>query len=188
MMRQLLWLALVALCGCVPVVASYYQPVGPGEIKPYNAACSMTILVRMIQHLPAKVDVEVNALAKTPGIAHPSIAISIDVPSGTTVRFTESTIKVQAGSSAPAILLTMGRIRKPRMVANRGVSDYLEPGDPLGGPYGYGISVQLPAEMDKQNPAELIVTLPALDINGQRVEVAPMRFILKRRAHVTGFC
>ncbi len=187
-MRKMIWLALVTLCGCVPVIASWYQPVGPGEVKIYNPGCSMTVLGRVIQHLPAHVDVEVNALARTPGIAHPSIAVSIEVPSGTTVRLADSRLTVRAGPLAPAIPIEIDRVQRPRTIVNRQVSDALEPGDLLGGPAGYGISVRMPDEWAEKAPAELIITVPALDINGQRVKVEPMTFVLKKRPHVTGFC
>jgi hypothetical protein len=184
MMRQLTWLALVALCGCVPVAASFYQPLGPGDIKSVSGGCSMAPRFQMTQHLPAHVDVEVSAVAKTPGIGHALITMSIRVPAGTTVRLTEPTITLREGPSAPAIRIKIDRIRKPRTIINGQVSDYLEPGDVLSGPAGYGIDVELPRE----NPAELIITAPSLDIDGQHVEVEPVEFVLKSRLHVTGFC
>jgi hypothetical protein len=184
MMRQSIWLTLVALCGCVPVAASFYEPHGAGDIKSVSGGCSMAPRFQVTQHLPGHVDVEVSAIAITPGIAHASIAISIRVPGGTAVRLTEPTITVREGPSAPAIRLKIDRIHKPRTIVNGQVSDYLEPGDPLSGPAGYGIEVQLPHE----NPADLIITLPPLDIDGQHVDVGPSEFVLKSRTHLTGFC
>jgi len=184
MMRQSIWLALVALGGCVPVVANLYQPLGAGDIKLLRAGCSMAPRVQVTQHLPAHVDIEVIALAKTPGIAHAVITMNILVPAGTAVRLTEPTITLREGSSAPAISLRIDRIRKPRTIVNGEVSDYLEPGDLLSGPAGYGIEVELPHE----NPAELIITPPSLEIDGQRVDVGPTEFVLKVRPHLTGFC
>jgi hypothetical protein len=184
MMRQSIWLALVALYGCVPVVASFYQPLGAGDIKSISGGCSMSPLLQMTQHLPAGVDIEVIAVARTPGTAHASITMSIRVPSGATARLTEPTITLQEGPSAPAIKLEIDTIHKPRTIVNGQVSNYLEPSDLLSGPAGYGISVELPHE----NPAELIITLPPLDIDGQRVEVGPAEFVLKTRPHLTGFC
>jgi hypothetical protein len=185
MMRQIIWLALVPLCGCVPVVANLYQPLGPGDIKPqHGGACSMAPSVQITQHLPSHVDIEVTAFAKTPGIAHAVITVHINVPAGTTVQLTEPTITLREGPSAPAIRIRIDRIRKPRTLVNGQVSDYLEPGAPLSGPVGYGIEVELP----HNNPAELIFTPPPLDIDGQHVEVEPMKFVLKSRPHLTGFC
>jgi hypothetical protein len=185
MMRQSTWLALVALCGCVPVAASFYEPHGAGDIKSsVSGGCSMAPRFQVMQHLPGHVDVEVSAIAITPGIAHASIAISIRVPGGTAVRLTEPTITVREGPSAPAIRLKIGRIHKPRTIVNGQVSDYLEPGDPLSGPAGYGIEV----ELSHENPADLIITLPPLDIDGRHVDVGPSEFVLKSRTHLTGFC
>jgi hypothetical protein len=185
MMRQIIWLALVPLCGCVPLVANLYQPLGPGDIEPqHGGACSMAPSFQITQHLPSHVDIEVTALAKTPGVAHALITMSIRVPAGTTVRLTEPEITVREGPSAPAVRIKIDRIHKPRTIVNGQVSDYLEPGDLLIGPKGYGIDVELPHD----NPAQIIVTLPPLDIDSQHVEVEPMEFVLKSRLHLTGIC
>jgi hypothetical protein len=183
-LRQSIWLVLVALGGCVAVVANYYQPQDTGDVEQVWGACSMAPRLQITRHLAAGVDVVVSPLAKSDGIEHAALSVSLQVPDGTTVRLTSSAITVREGAGAPAITLMVDRIRKPRTIVKGQVSDYLGPGDALTGPAGYGIGVDLP----HNNPAHLIITPPPLDINGQHVDIEPMEFTLKTRPHVTGFC
>jgi len=183
-MRQGIWLALIVLCGCVPVVARFYQPVGSGDIKSISGGCSMAPLLQVAQHLAASVDLEVSAIARTSGSTRATITVSLRLPGNATVRLTEPTITLQEGPSAPAIKLKVDSIHRPRTTVNGQTSKDFAPNELLNGPGGYGISMDLPHD----NPAELIITLPPLEINGERIQVTPMRFVLRRRPRVTGFC
>lgn len=183
-MRQVICLVLIVLCGCVPVVSRFYQPVGTGDIRLVSGGCSMSPLLQITQHLAANLDVEVSAIAKTSGTPRASITMSIRVPDSTTVRLTEPTITLQEAPSGPAIKLRIDSIHRPRTTTTGPTSKDFAPNDLLYGPAAYGISMDLPQD----NPAELIITLPPLDIKGQHIQVAPMKFVLKTRPHMTGFC
>jgi hypothetical protein len=135
-------------------------------------------------HLPAHVELRVRAIAKTPGIESAAVTMGFDVPAGTAVTLVEPTVTVKEGPSAPPLALKIEKIGRSRTIVNGQVSYSARPDEPLSGPGGYGIDVDLP----HQNPTDLTVIPPPLIINGQRVEVEPIQFILKTRLHVTAVC
>ena len=130
-------------------------------------------------HLPAHVNVEVQPIAKSPGI-EAVVVIVIDVPAGTAVRLAEPTVTLRETPSEPPVTLQVDKIRKPRTVVDHQVVDYIGPADAMPGRARYGIEFDLP----QPNPRELEVKPPALMIDGQRVEAEPVQFVLKRRSHL----
>jgi hypothetical protein len=176
--RLLIWLVIPALCACVPLVVNYYQPRSAGDVQSIWGGCSLAPGLVLTLHLPAHVNVDVHPVAKSTGIES-ALTIAFDVPAGTVIRLAEPTVMLGEGPSTPAVTLKVDRIHKPRTLVN-GQADYLEPGEAMPGPARYGIAFDLP----QRNSRELIVKPPPLIIDGQRVDVEAVEFVLKKHPHL----
>jgi hypothetical protein len=176
-------LVLLGLTACIPVMSAFYEPQTTGDVRK-QGPCSMNIVRTLFLHLESNVDVRITAISKAPGHERALVSIGITVPAGVAVKLVEPVVTLQEGTSQPPTSVGVGRLRKPRSVVDGRIEDYMDPGKTMTGTAGYGIEVELP----HSNPPELLVTVPPLSINGHRVNVEPIRFILKTRPHVTGLC
>jgi len=181
--ERLALLALLGVSACVPVLSTFYDPQNGGDVR-VQGACSMNLTRTVLLHLESNVDVDIDAISRGPGHERAVVVIGFTVPAGTSVKLLDLVATLREGVSAPPVAMKIDRIRKPRTVVDGSVSNYLDAAETMVGPAGYGIEVALP----RQNPPELSVTVPPLSINGQRVDLKPVNFILRTRPHLVGLC
>ena len=155
----------------------------------------MNLTRTFTQHLADNVDVTIHPVSQSAGHPRAVVVIGIAVPPGRRVKLADPVVILREGPSAPAVVVGIERISKPRTV-DEGPELYSMPPDavmrgleqPRGsndaGVTGYGIEIELP----RQNPPHLSVTAPPLLIDGQRVDVQTVDFILKTRPHLAGMC
>ena len=155
----------------------------------------MNLTRTLTLHLADNVDVTIHAVSQSAGHARAVVVIGIAVPPGRSVKLADPVVILREGPSAPAVAVSVERIAKPRTVDEgpelysmrpdavmRGLE---QPGNSNEPPItGYGIEIELP----RQNPPQLSVTAPPLLIDGQRVDIQSVDFILKTRPHLAGLC
>jgi hypothetical protein len=155
----------------------------------------MNLTRTLTLHLADNVDVTIHPVSQSAGHSRAVVVIGIAVPPGRRVELADPVVTLREGPSAPAVALRVERIVKPRTV-NEGPDLYsMRPDAVMRGleqprgsndaaATGYGIEIELP----RQNPPQLSVTAPPLLIDGHRVDVQTVDFILKTSPHLAGVC